>query len=65
MSNDLVTFFGAAMTACVMFAGLSDRLVSADPHQFDALLGLPPVAAECSNLNASEAKPLAPLAMRQ
>ncbi len=65
MSNDLVTFFGGAMVACVIFAGLSARLVSADPHQFDALMGLPPVAVECSGHNASEVKPLAPLVMRQ
>ena len=65
MSNDLVTFFSGAMVACVIFAGLSARLISADPHQFDELMGLPPAATECSEHNASEAKPLAPLVMRQ
>ncbi len=65
MSDDLVTFFGGAIVACVIFAGLSARLVPADPHQFDALMGLPPVTAECSDHNSSEARLLAPLAMRQ
>ena len=65
MSNDLVTFCGGAMVACVIFGGLSARLVSSDPHQFDALMGLSPIAAECSGDNASEVKPLAPLAMRR
>ncbi len=65
MSNDFVSFFGGAMVACVIFAGLSARLLSSDPHQFDALMGLSSVAAECSDHIASEVKPLAPVAMRQ
>ena len=65
MSNDIVTFFGGAVIACMIFAGLSARLVSSDPHQFDALMGLSPVADECSGHNASEVKSIAPLAMHQ
>ena len=65
MSNDLVTFCGGAKVACVIFAGLSARLVSSDPHQFDALIGLSHIAAECSGHNACEVKPLATLAMRR
>ncbi len=62
--GDLVLSFSGAMAVWVIFAGLSGRL-QADPHQFDALMGLPPVPAECSDQNASAAKPIAPLAMRQ
>ncbi len=61
--GDLVLSFSGAMAVWVIFAGLSGRL-QADPHQFDALMGIPPVPAECSGHNTSEAKPLGPVAMR-
>lgn len=63
--DDLVLSFSEAMLICVIFAGLSARVALADLHQFDALMGLPPVPAECSDQNASAAKPLATLTVRQ
>lgn len=63
--DDLVLSFSAAMLIYVIFAGLSARVGLADLHQFDALMGLRPVAAECSDQNGSAAKPLATLAVRQ
>jgi hypothetical protein len=58
--DDLVLSFARAMAVCVIFAGLSARLASADPHQFDVLMGLRP-PAECSDHNVSEVKPHAPV----
>ena len=62
--DELIFLFSGAMITCVIFAGLSARVARADPHQFDALMGFSRIAAECSDHNASEAKPLAPLAIR-
>src|SRR5262245_13006323 len=65
MTRDTVVIgFAGALAACVLLAGIGGRFASADPHQFDALLGLSP--GECqATANASEVKPLAPLATRQ
>jgi hypothetical protein len=46
--DHLILSFSGAMIICVIFAGLSTRLAQADPHQFDALMGFPAIAAECS-----------------
>jgi hypothetical protein len=64
-TDNLVLSFSGAMLICVVFAGLFARVARADPHEFDALMGFSPVPTGCSDHNASAAKPLAPLAMRQ
>jgi hypothetical protein len=63
-TDNLVLSFSGATIICVIFAGLSARVALTDSHEFDALMGFSPVAAECSELGAFEAKPLAPLAIR-
>jgi hypothetical protein len=63
--DDLVLSFSEAMLVCVIFAGPSARAALADMDQFDAPMGLPPVPAESSDQNASAAKPLATLTVRQ
>jgi hypothetical protein len=52
-----------ALAVCVIVAGFSGQLASADPHQFDAILGLTPTASNCIDHDASTAKPLTPLAV--
>jgi hypothetical protein len=58
MNRDTVVLgFLGAFAFCVIVAGFSGQLASADPHQFDAVMGLTPTASECTDHNASTAKP--------
>ena len=50
-----------ALALFVIVAGFSGQLASADPHQFDAILGLAPTASECTDHGVSTVKPLSRL----
>ena len=64
MSRDTAVLgFLGAFAVCVIVAGFSGQLASADPHQFDAILGLTPTASNCIDHDASTAQPLSPLAV--
>jgi hypothetical protein len=52
-----------ALAICVIALGFSGQLASADPHQFDAIMGLTPTASQCIDHDASTAKPLSSLAV--
>ncbi len=62
-TDNIVLGIVGALAVCVIVAGFSRQLASADPHQFDALLGLTPTATGCIDHDASTAKPLTPLAV--
>jgi hypothetical protein len=52
-TETIVLGFVGALTVCVIVAGFSEQLASADPHQFDAVTGLMPTSAECIHHDAS------------
>ncbi len=60
-TDDVVLGLLGALAVCVIVAGFSGQLAAADPHQFDALLGLTPTATECIDHDAATAKPMTPL----
>jgi hypothetical protein len=64
-TDNLVLGIIGALALCVIVAGFSGQFAVADPHQFDSLLGLTPIANECLDHDASTAKPLTPLVARQ